>query len=231
MIWNVSCGFCTTQCSCGPCQALASLPCQPGPSKREYWDAVSQTTIYIHKIIRLEFLASLLLLCGAWEPLLDKKSGPLWKVLWILMTEGAEQQGTTTTRIVGVTYTPFLCSRSCCNRLFLITAFCFTMQSSRRVCKNAVVISISCGLDLEGLVGVKRSVSSVSHEGCSFLGAPGGCLFSFSFSFSSFSSFSSTSANPVEWFKTGIGESCPVAPTPASAAFGGGLLGWQGLLF
>ena len=75
--------------------------------------------------------------------------------------------------------------------LFLIADFCFAMQSSRRVHKNTVIINVSHGSGWESLVGVSNSVSSISCEGCSFLGAPRtfGALFSFS-------SFSSTSTNP-----------------------------------
>ena len=69
--------------------------------------------------------------------------------------------------------------------------FCLVMQSSRRVHKNTIVINISCGLYQKSVIGVKRSVSSISHIGLSFLGAPGAFV-----SLISFSSLSSASANP-----------------------------------
>ena len=108
------------------------------------------------------------------------------------MVEAREQQSATATRTIGVAGAPFLCSRSCHNRLFLSTAFLFTAQSSRSVRESIVIRSKSgCRVCRKSVVGVRSSVSSVSCEGCSFLGAPGafGSLFSFS-------SVSSTSANP-----------------------------------
>ena len=78
---------------------------------------------------------------------------------------------------------------------------------------------------LGSLIGVSNSMSSISHKGCSFFGAPGafGALFSFF-------SFSPCWPTLAEGFETGIGGSCPAAPCPVSAAFGGGLPAWQGLL-
>ena len=85
---------------------------------------------------------------------------------------------------------PLLRSRSCCSRLFLSLTFCLALWSSRRVCKNAVIIAVNRGSGWESLVGVNKSVSSISRIGCSFFGTPR------AFVLLSFSSFSSALANP-----------------------------------
>ena len=135
------------------------------------------------------------------------RSVALRKILGVLVTEAAEQQGTAATRMIGVAHVALLCSRSCCSRLFLSLAFCFVSWSSQRVCKNAVIINVSHGSGWEGLVGVKRSVSSISHELSSFLGAPGAFV-----SCASFSSFSSASASPKgrvrDWDRRELSGSC-----------------------
>ena len=51
------------------------------------WDTIPKPSIYIHKIIRPEFLPAVLLLCSVGEPLLDKKSSPLGEVLGVLVAE------------------------------------------------------------------------------------------------------------------------------------------------
>ena len=129
------------------------------PPESEDRNAIPQATVDIYQIESPNLLASLLLLCSAGE------------VLEVLVTEAAELKGAAATRMIGVACLVLLRSRSCCNFIFLIATFLFATRSSRRVHKNAVIINVSCGSGWEGLIGVKRSVSSISHEGCSFLGA------------------------------------------------------------
>ena len=135
------------------------------------------------------------------------------------MSKCAEEKGAATTRMVGVACMTFFCNRSCHSRSFLIAAFCFASQSLRRVCKNTIVINISCGLYQKSVISVRRSMSSVSQVGCSFLGAPG-----------AFVSVLPSPPSPPRWptlvegFMTRIGGSCLACPAPASAVFGGGYL-------
>ena len=151
----------------------------------------------------------------------------LGKVLGVLVAQGAEKKGATTTRMVGVAGMMLLCSRSCHNRSFLSFAFCLILWSSQSVCKYIIVIinvigsGWKCGIRF---IRVMRRVRAVSCERSAFLGASGTL---FSFSLFSCSSLSSHMLALMVGFMTGIGMSCPACCCPC---LGGGLFVWRGLL-